>query len=667
MHFTDSARVSNLFQRRPELADELREIVAIGEIRGANLDRGVRSRLMSFLDKKRPTLTRTAARNGRAEAALASELAKIESIVLMIGRPPLLVQRGTYLVPESTTGTVPNETLDQIKNFDKSKIDAVIQRTGRVDLIGIPNVPFVGTAWIIDKTAEERAVLVTNRHVAKEFARAAGHGRYHFKVAPNFRDYRAEIDFLREYDSDKRANVPVVDVLFIAPEGAPDIALLEIVGSHVKKLQPIEISAKQVGPDTPIGVVGYPAYDSRNDHAAIVRYFGDIFNVKRFAFGEADPSPGFPDEFTHDATTLGGNSGSCVFNLESGKAVGLHFAGDFSVANYAVSGKAILDALAGLSSTVVVSSSNTEIVSDGRKPVSFYRDRDGFNREFLGRGKKRIELPGPGERWEKDLADVKDADSRKITTELKYRHFSVVMSVSRKLPLITAVNIDGLKSKRLGRVDKWYVDGRLHDTFQIGNEAYARNPLDRGHMVRREDPVWGSMEDANQANIDTFHYTNCAPQHAGLNQKEWLALENYVLGNARTHKLKVSVLTGPILRQNDPVYERSHPESISVQLPEDFWKVVVIVDGKTKRLSATGYVLTQGNMIRRLTEVFVYGGFRTYQVPISVIGDETGLDFGFYIPFDPMARVDISEGVNRESTGLFRAIETGTDMMLFKS
>jgi endonuclease G len=46
----------------------------------------------------------------------------------------------------------------------------------------------------------------------------------------------------------------------------------------------------------------------------------------------------FEGEFLlhHDATTLGGNSGSVVFDLESGKAIGLHFGGIEGSRNEAV-------------------------------------------------------------------------------------------------------------------------------------------------------------------------------------------------------------------------------------------------------------------------------------------------------------------------------------------
>src|SRR5207253_3798948 len=39
---------------------------------------------------------------------------------------------------------------------------------------------------------------------------------------------------------------------------------------------------------------------------------------------------------THDASTLGGNSGSAIIDVESGEVVALHFAGEYLKANYAV-------------------------------------------------------------------------------------------------------------------------------------------------------------------------------------------------------------------------------------------------------------------------------------------------------------------------------------------
>jgi V8-like Glu-specific endopeptidase len=41
-------------------------------------------------------------------------------------------------------------------------------------------------------------------------------------------------------------------------------------------------------------------------------------------------------DFSHDASTLGGNSGSCVIDLDGGKVLGLHFSGRYRRSNKAV-------------------------------------------------------------------------------------------------------------------------------------------------------------------------------------------------------------------------------------------------------------------------------------------------------------------------------------------
>jgi DNA/RNA endonuclease G (NUC1) len=121
-------------------------------------------------------------------------------------------------------------------------------------------------------------------------------------------------------------------------------------------------------------------------------------------------------------------------------------------------------------------------------------------------------------------------------------------------------------------------------------------------MVRREDPNRGDPAEAQEANDDTFHYTNSAPQHARLNQNKraWLGLEEYVLGSAKTHGLRATVFTGPVIRDEDPVLEDS-----DLQIPQEFWKAIVMVDADRRKLHATGYVLGQGELIRDITEGFV--------------------------------------------------------------
>jgi len=208
------------------------------------------------------------------------------------------------------------------------------------------------------------------------------------------------------------------------------------------------------------------------------------------------------------------------------------------------------------------------------------------------------------------------------------------MSKSRKLPILTAVNIDGRQARRVFRSDdKWFIDQRILEEDQLGNELYRGNDLDRGHMVRRLDPVWGAQEEAEEANEDTFHYANSAPQHMDLNRRVWNDLEDYLLDAATAKDLRMSVFTGPVLREDDRQYRDL------VRLPREFWKVAVIVDVRDDELLAAGYVLSQGDMIRDITETpFVFGEFRTFQVLISSIAEATQLDFGALVARDALHR-----------------------------
>ena len=114
-----------------------------------------------------------------------------------------------------------------------------------------------------------------------------------------------------------------------------------------------------------------------------------------------------------------------------------------------------------------------------------------------------------------------------------------------------------------------------------------------------------------------------------MNRRTWLGLEDYILDNTEVHDLKVTVFNGPVFRETDRVYR-------DVQVPEDFWKVVVIVNEDTNKLSATGYLLSQLDFMDDLE--FAFGGYGTYQVPIQQIEQMTDLSFGDLSSYDPLAQ-----------------------------
>ncbi len=250
----------------------------------------------------------------------------------------------------------------------------------------------------------------------------------------------------------------------------------------------------------------------------------------------------------------------------------------------------------------------------------------GYDSLFLG-NEYEVPVPKLSEEMEKDAARMKNGEYI-----LDYVHFSIAMSMSRGQAFYTAVNIDGNSLISINRKgDKWKFDPRISEKYQYGNEVYAKNDLDRGHLVRRKDPNWGDKKTAEKANEDTFHFTNSSPQHKDLNQKIWLGLEDYIINNANNHRLKVSVFTGPVFRDEDKIYRKIY------KIPEEYWKVAVMVkdDGQ---ISATAYLQSQKYMVDALE--FAYGEYQTYQVPVSKIEEITGLDFGELTKYDPVARIE---------------------------
>lgn len=261
------------------------------------------------------------------------------------------------------------------------------------------------------------------------------------------------------------------------------------------------------------------------------------------------------------------------------------------------------------------------------RPAQF-AGRAGFDANHLAG--LPLALPRPLGATARDVLPL-DTDP---TGRLDYMHFSVVMSRSRRMALFVAVNIEGLASQRIARgTDKWFLDGRIPDDAQLGEDLYAGNRLDRGHLVRREDPNWGA--DAQTANDDTFHFTNCAPQMDVVNQRTWLGLETYILENARAWKERASVFTGPVFRQDDLDYR-------GARIPRAFWKVVAFLSDAGQP-SATAYLVKQDEELKLLEAAF--GAYRTYQRSVASIERLTGLSFGKLRDFDGFSNAEHSDGV----------------------
>ena len=120
------------------------------------------------------------------------------------------------------------------------------------------------------------------------------------------------------------------------------------------------------------------------------------------------------------------------------------------------------------------------------------------------------------------------------------------------------------------------------------------NPLDRGHVVRRIEPTWSRINDPTtivKAHNDTFHWTNCSPQHSNFNKQGflWVKIENFLLDRAQAEGEKISVFSGAVFKNDDPLYMA--PAGVQLHIPAEFWKVVCYLKGGALRVR--GFLLSQ--------------------------------------------------------------------------
>ena len=246
------------------------------------------------------------------------EVVGTEAIILLVGRPALLIQEGKFFPPPEAWAK-----LEDVRDA----IEETIQSVGRIEVSGHPAMDWIGTGWLV---ADD--VVMTNRHVAKEFTRQSGRT---WSFEPGM---KGRIDFREEFGgAATAAEFRLTGVIGVHDE--LDLALFRVARRAAGKKLPPPLALMsprgRARKGQEVYVVGFPASDSRrNDPDEMRRIFDNIYNVKRLQPGEVKKVS--RTTFEHDCSTLGGNSGSCVVDLESNRVLGLHFSGRYLEANKAV-------------------------------------------------------------------------------------------------------------------------------------------------------------------------------------------------------------------------------------------------------------------------------------------------------------------------------------------
>jgi endonuclease G, mitochondrial len=271
-----------------------------------------------------------------------------------------------------------------------------------------------------------------------------------------------------------------------------------------------------------------------------------------------------------------------------------------------------------------------------------YSTRTGYQTDFLPRAS--ISLPQPNATLTKQIAPLRASELDAAGGLLKYEHFSLKMHQTRRVAIYTATNIDGDTYLNVDRAtgqvssaqeaDTWFKDPRISESFYLGQDFYSSTSryFDRGHLTRRTDPTWGTPQEAERANADTFHFTNAAPQHFRFNQSArfWQGVERYILEtgiNQAGPAARLCVFQGPL-------YDDSIDWWIDneIQIPSSFWKVVVWRGAK--KLKSVGVVVDQLALLTEERSSLAqpqdvpFVDVSTWRVPVADIGTRTGLKFG---------------------------------------
>lgn len=333
-------------------------------------------------------------------------------------------------------------------------------------------------------------------------------------------------------------------------------------------------------------------YDEAGDH-----------EIGCFEIGPDDDHPASDGEIS-----MGGDSGSAWMYVDGKKStdmmVGLHFAGEV--------GDEPEHALACYPGSVFEKLRIVPVAPVGVLPQA--EDALGYAPNFLG-----TPLAPPAPANDKVRKDLIGASGQPVA---HYMHFSLSLSRTRRFARWVAWNIDGGSIRKISRNGiPFKKDPNIPAEAQVGNELYVNNSLDRGHIARRADLVWGTLAEARRANIDSFFYSNITPQHEKFNQSEaggiWGELENAIFEDVDVENLRISVMGGPIFSDKDRTYR-------DVRLPKEFWKIIYFKEANAGPVKAKGFVLTQADLLNRV-EVLELPDFAVYEVPIAIIADKTEL------------------------------------------
>ncbi|MDJ0277692.1 trypsin-like peptidase domain-containing protein [Sphingomonas sp. 2R-10] len=280
----------------------------------------------------------------------------VEAIVIADGsRPVSFIEDGKMLPPMG------NGPFIDLMNRQAATIETIGRSVGRVESdvrIAEPwmdGVFYAGSAFVVGPD-----LAMTNRHVAEIMIRGGKAGSGPFPLNGLW-----WLNFAGEHGSSVRRRFAVLEVLWAGSDVVGTGSGLDVLDMALLRLGPAEagdvlpgalaLTLDEPGEGQTVGIVGYPGRPrivvekpddqlacAEEAERALLKVFDNRFGFKRAASGEVDAQPGFDGDvrgwtIRHDVSTLGGNSGSPIFDLGPGRpprVLALHFGGCTRRTNY---------------------------------------------------------------------------------------------------------------------------------------------------------------------------------------------------------------------------------------------------------------------------------------------------------------------------------------------
>ncbi len=380
-----------------------------------------------------------------------------EAVVLLQGRPSLLIRQNRFEIPRSGVWA-------ELLTSHREIVEARLPSVGRLEVDDGAGFRHAGTGWVIAE-----GIIATNRHVAEIFARKEGRGG---RFLANFMGagYRARIDFREEYQEQTAAEVTVEEVVFMedTPRSLPDVALLRLA-SHGDLPDPIPLLQAPLRERANIAIIGYPAFDPRyglDATEAAKTIFGTIYDVKRLSpgciMGRKRPTGSSPTMRRLWAATPAlwcwtwrrGTRPGCTSRAISARRTMPSRLPPCSTWRRRIRSASCPESRC--SRRPRRADAGEEELEEA--PPASYAGREGYDEDFLG-AVIPVPMPQIADINAADVLTFQDPTGGEQATVLKYTHFSVVMNSARRMCFFSAVNIDGKQSVAIkGKRPSWRVD-----------------------------------------------------------------------------------------------------------------------------------------------------------------------------------------------------------------